>query len=81
MFDFFNFGIIYLICNLVGGTLRWIYGSIWRTIFKKPKFEYKEYLFGVKNSTNHYDIHGHHFNNTIITIIFVFSVIGILNNL
>ena len=78
MSDFFLFEIFDLICNLIGGSIRWIFGTIWRTIFSKPKFKYSEYLFGVKDSKNHFDIHGHQFNNIIVTILFVVILINIL---
>ena len=79
MGDFFGYELFYLICNFIGGTLRWIYGSIWRTIFKKPKFKYKEYVFGIEKSKDHFDIHGHHFNNMLITIIFIILIVNILS--
>ncbi len=59
------------ILNFTGGTLRWIYGSIWRTIFKKSKFTYREYIDGPKNSDDYFDSVGHRFNNIIIGIIFI----------
>lgn len=40
--------------NYTGGTLRFIYGTIWRTIFNKTKFTYKEYIYGPKKG-NYYD--------------------------
>ena len=67
----------YLIFNYIGGTLRWIYGTTWRTIFNKPKFTYKEYIFGPKDSDDHFDIHAHQFNNRIIAIIFMGTVIAL----
>ena len=36
------------IFNVIGATVRWIYGTVWRTIFRKKKFTYKEYLYGPK---------------------------------
>ena len=46
--DFFQIIIGRYIFNYIGGTIRWIYGSIWRTIFNKPKFSYREYIDGPK---------------------------------
>jgi len=69
-------GIIYLIVTIVGGTLRWIYGSVWRTIFNKPKFSYKEYLYGPNKSKDHFDKY-HLFNNGFVAVIF-FIALGIL---
>ena len=77
MEELFSEGILRLFCNLIGGTIRWIYGTVWRSLFKKPKFKYKEYVFGLEKSKNHYDAHGHDFNNVIVTII----SIGILINI
>ena len=68
------YGITHLILNSVGGTIRWVYGSIWRTIFKQPKYEYKEYLHGPKHSKDHWDQH-QHFTNGIIGFIFLAVII------
>jgi hypothetical protein len=64
--------------NYIGGTLRFIYGITWRTIFKKPKFTYKEYIYGPKKK-NYYDENGHEFNNRIIAFIFIIIIIFIIN--
>lgn len=69
--------IFHLFLNTIGGTIRWIYGSIWRTIFKKPKFDYKEYLYGPKKSKNHWDKH-HVFNNGLVAVIFLIIIGWIL---
>ena len=63
------------IFNYIGGTIRWIYGSIWRTIFNKKKFTYKEYIYGPKNSKDHFDQFGHEFNNRVITVILLIGLI------
>ena len=65
------------ILNFVGGTIRWIYGSLWRTIFKKPKFKFKEYISG-PNNPDYYDKFGHHFNNKIIAIISIGILLSLL---
>ena len=59
--------------NFIGGTLRYIYVSIWRTLFDKPKFTFKEYINGPKKS-NYYDEHGHQFNNLMIGFIFILII-------
>lgn len=38
------------ILNIIGETVRWIVGSLWRTIFNKPKFTYKEYIYMGQNN-------------------------------
>ncbi|WP_431164846.1 hypothetical protein [Tenacibaculum halocynthiae] len=58
--------IFHLIFNTIGGTLRWIYGYIWRIIFDKPTYA-KQYtccnpfssnssLYVYLNSINQYTI-------------------------
>lgn len=66
------------IANFLGGTLRWIYGSIWRTLFNRPKFTFKDYIYGPKNG-DHYDKHGHELNNKIIAFIFIGIAIALLS--
>ena len=65
--------------NYIGGTIRFIYGTLWRTIFDKPKFTFKEYIKGPKKSI-HYDDFGHQFNNRIIGVIFLGIIILMLVN-
>jgi len=55
--------------NFIGAVVRWIYGSIWRTIFQKPKFTFVEYLRGPKQSDDWFDQTGHTFVNRIIGFI------------
>jgi hypothetical protein len=62
--------------NYIGGTLRFIYGITWRTIFNKPKFTYKEYIYGSKKK-NYYDKNGHEFNNRMIAFIFIMIIISL----
>lgn len=57
------------ILNFIGGTLRYVYGNVWRTILNKKKFTFEEYIYGPKDS-NYYDS-GHGFNNIIIAIVFI----------
>lgn len=60
--------------NYIGGTLRYLYGTIWMTIFDKPKFTYKEYIYGPKKK-DYYDETAHEFNNRIVAIIFLGIII------
>lgn len=69
--DFFPFIIVQILLNFIGGTIRWAYGSIWRSIFNKPKFTYKEYINGIKNTRDYYSRFGHELNNCIIGAIFL----------
>lgn len=68
-----------VLLNYIGGTLRYIYGTTWRTLFGKPKFTFKEYINGPKKST-YYDEMGHEFNNRIIAFIFLGIIVIILVN-
>lgn len=61
--------------NYIGGTLRYVYGTTWRTIFNKPKFTYKEYIYGPKKKT-YYNENGHEFNNRMIAFIFIMIIIS-----
>lgn len=65
--------------NYLGGFLRWIYGSTWRTLFKKEKYTFKEYIYGPKKP-NYYDKVGHRLNNIIVFFIFFGIVIAFLTN-
>ncbi|WOD42317.1 hypothetical protein [Hwangdonia lutea] len=67
-------GVFRSIIKFVGATFRWIYGSIWRTIFGKPKFTFKEYLYGPK-SPNYYDKLAHGGNNLIIGFIVILLMV------
>ncbi|WP_400078570.1 hypothetical protein [Winogradskyella sp. R77965] len=46
--------IFYVVLNFIGGSVRWIFGTIWQTIFNTPKHSYKEYIYG-PDKPNHYD--------------------------
>ncbi len=64
--------------NFIGGTIRWVYGTIWRLIVKKPRFTFQEYIYG-HNYPNYYDMMGHQLNNKIIgALVFVFIIVPIL---
>ncbi len=64
------------ILQVIGACLRYVYGSIWRSIFNKPKFTYKDYLNGPKKYDNH-EKFTHRYNNQIIGLLFL----GVLLNL
>lgn len=78
--EIFSIIIGHYIFNYIGGTIRWIYGSIWRTIFNKPKFSYREYIDGPKKTKDHSDEFGHQFNNRLIGIGFLIGIVILLMN-
>ncbi len=68
-----------VLLNYVGGTLRYVYGSIWRNLFDRPKFTFKEYINGPKKG-DYYDESRHKFNNRIIAFIFLIIILLVLVN-
>jgi len=58
-----------IIFNFLGAVVRWVYGTIRRTISNKPKYTFSEYVYGPKNSDGWFDTNGHNFVNRIIGII------------
>lgn len=60
--------------NYVGGTVRFLLGSIYFKVLGKPNFSYEEYIHGPKNSDHFYDTTGHRFVNIILGFITVVSI-------
>lgn len=71
-------GIGSIIFNYIGATSRWIYGTTWRTIAKKKKYSFREYLNGPDNSDDWFDFTGHVFVNKIIGFIILGLIIWFL---
>ncbi len=67
-------GIGFYIFNFVGGVTRWIYGSIWRTIANKPKYKFREYIWGPEDSDDIEDGCGHRFVNAIVGAIILMVI-------
>jgi hypothetical protein len=66
--------------DLIGASVRWIYGTTWRTIANRQKFKFSEYLNGPENSNDWFDRTGHSFVNRVIgviTIILIINKLGI----
>ena len=55
-----------IIFNFLGACVRWLYGTIWRTVMNKRKYSFKEYLYGPKSSDDWFDMTGHTFVNRMI---------------
>ena len=64
--------------NFIGATVRWTYGTIWRTLAKKKKYSFSEYLHGPKNGDLIIDGVGHGCNNVAIGMTFLIIVITLL---
>jgi hypothetical protein len=67
------------IINFIGAMVRWVYGTIWRTLLSKPKFTFDEYVNGYRKSDDSFDEISHEFNNKIIGTIFIGLIISILS--
>lgn len=67
-----------LIFDFVGACIRWIYGTILRTITNRPKYKFHEYLNGPENSSDWFDITGHNFVNRVIGMIAIVLICWII---
>ena len=65
---------VYIILNFIGGTLRWLFGTMISVLLKKQRFTFREYLWGSKNP-DYYDKKGHHFNNVLIALFFIIAIV------
>ena len=72
-----------LFFNFIGGSIRWVYGSIWRTLARKKKFTYKEYIYGPNDSDEIEDSLGHEIINRVIGMVVImiiaFLITGIIS--
>ena len=59
------------IFNFFGALARWLYGTIWRTIARKKKYSFMEYLRGPKHSDGFYDDFGHELVNRFVGLIVI----------
>ncbi len=66
------------IFNFIGGSIRWVLGTAWRTVSNKPKFTFWEYINGPKKSSDFFDEKGHLFVNILIFFLTLGITIGIL---
>lgn len=52
MEDFFGYEVFRMVFSFIGALVRWVFGSIWRTLTRKQKYTFKDYLLGAKSSDN-----------------------------
>lgn len=64
--------------NLVGASVRWSYGTVWRTLSGKKRYTFTEYMYGPKYSDDWFDQKGHTFVNRIIGMVFIVVVFVLL---
>lgn len=66
--------------NFIGAVTRWTYGTVWRTLYKRKKYSFKEYLRGPKDSEDWFDMTAHEFNNRVIGALVLFATLFLLLN-
>jgi len=66
------------ILNFFGGFVRWIFGSLYRTLTNKPKFKFREYIDGPDNSDDWFDFAGHGLNNKLIGFVSILLICWII---
>ena len=57
--------------NWLGGTLRWCYGFVWRSLFRAQKFNYSEYFNGRKDIDDKMESLDHSFVNKLVAVAFI----------
>jgi hypothetical protein len=74
-----NYIMVYggIITNFIGAVIRWIYGTIWRTVAGKHKYKFREYLNGPENSDDFFD-NGHEIINSAIGVIALLLLCALL---
>jgi len=68
------------IFNFIGAVTRWAYGTAWRTLFKKERYSFKEYLRGSNTSEDWFDKTAHEFNNKVIGLVVFVALIALIKN-
>ncbi|ARV08591.1 hypothetical protein BTO05_02645 [Winogradskyella sp. PC-19] len=69
--------LIFVILDIIGGTIRWLIGSVWRIFTNRPKKRYKDYIFN-KDEFEHFNDSPYGCLNIIVAIIFIIIVVLIL---
>jgi len=62
----------------VGGCVRYVYGTTWRTLLNKKKFTFDEYINGSKKSEDYFDQTGHRFVNGIVGLVTIVIICWII---
>lgn len=66
------------ILNLIGGTARWVYGTLWRTLLQKEKFTFREYIEGRKNTEDLFNQKDHQIVNIVVGFVLIVFIISML---
>lgn len=66
--------------NFIGGTTRWLWGTLWRSMARRKKYTFKEYLHGPNPPEPGQEFH--EVNNFFIGIVvFIFIIAPLLKKL
>lgn len=76
MEDILAYVILQVVLNFIGASIRWVFGSLWRTLTNKPKRTYKSYVYGEDFESDSYDDFTVGIINPITAVIFIAIVIG-----
>jgi len=66
------------ILGYLGGLVRWIFGTVWRTIARKERFKFIEYMNGPEKSEDWFDQTGHQFVNRIVGMMTIVAIVIII---
>lgn len=62
--------LFYVVINFIGGTIRWFIGTLFALLFKRKKYNYKEYIYGPDGAEDIYNS-AHGCFNIILGILFI----------
>ena len=83
MSEIIGIPLVVIFFNFLGGSVRWIFGSLISLISNKPYKTFKEYLFGSKKSKNRTDKIDHTTANGLIgaAVFFIIATVIITYNI
>jgi hypothetical protein len=64
--------------NLIGAFIRWVFGSIWRTIVNRKRISFYEYASGNENTDALLEDSGMKTINLIVGIVVILSILYII---
>lgn len=83
MSEIVGIALVVTIFNFIGGSIRWLIGSIWGLLTNKPNTTFQHYLYGPKKSKNRTDLLDHSTANGLLgaAIFFIIATIIITHNI
>ncbi|GEM_PF-2486132 len=64
----------------IGASIRWLFGTLWRTLFGKPIFKFRDYLYGIENSGDWFDTSRRSINSIFGLIAVILLIYGLVGN-